>query len=295
MSPRSRPSRLAVPLAFAVLAAAHAGAAEAATPGAKRATPQDQADLEVLRHSVGQYTAVERAEVAKLSAAIDGLSSDKAILAAFKARDRAALLELARPKFEVLTRKQGITHWYFLDPPPARTCFLRVHKPEQFGDVVSRDTFSAAIKTGRIGSGKELGKTAFALRVVKPIREGGKIVGYMELGEEIGHFILRMKDQTGDDYGIFAHKEKLDRKELARVQKEDRWDERKDMVLIDSTMWNEHLVPLDVQVENIPEGGVLLGRWQDGSRTFVAGAFPVRDAGGAAVGAIVVRHVAAKL
>jgi hypothetical protein len=267
--------------------------AAAAALASARASATDPAAEEALRRGAIEFATLERAEAAKLSKVLDALASDPVLVKAFRARDRKALLAAAAPKFERLREKQHVTHWYFLDPPPARTCFLRVHAPQLHGDVVTRDTFAQAIAFQRVAWGKELGKTAFALRVVKPVRADGKVVGYMELGEEIDDFLVRIKERTGDDFGLLIDKDRIDRKELARVLKEDHWDERPEVVLIDSTMWNDRMIQLGVAVERLPEEGLMLGTWTDGARTFDAAAFPVRDASGRIVGALVVRHASA--
>ncbi|HEX9399529.1 MAG TPA: cache domain-containing protein [Anaeromyxobacter sp.] len=249
---------------------------------------------DALARSAAAFTAMERAEVEKLSTALDALIADPAFVEPFRARDRARLLAVARPRFEKLEAEQLVTHWYFIEPEPSKTCFLRVHSPDTFGDVIARDTLAAAIATKQVGSGKELGKTAFALRVVKPIRVAGEVVGYMELGEEIGHFLARLKAQTGDDFAILADKGRIDRKELAKLRGEDRWDERRDVVLIESTVWNEATVDLGAALEKIPDGGTRIPAWIDGSGRYVGGAFPVRDAANRLVGALFVRRAADK-
>ena len=81
-------------------------------------------------------------------------------------RDRRRFLEVATPIFKELERSHGVTHLYA--HLPDRTNFVRVHRPELHGDLVERATLKAAATTGRIGAGKELGATAFALRVVQP-------------------------------------------------------------------------------------------------------------------------------
>ena len=236
------------------------------------------------------YAALEKADVEKLSAELDRLIADEALVGPFIARDRAKLLAAARPVFEKLTAQKKITHWYFIEPQASRTCFLRVHAPDQFGDRIDRETLSRAIATKKIGAGKELGKTAFALRVVKPIRSKGEVVGYMELGEEIGHFLGRMKAQTGDDYAVLADKMRLDRAALVAVRKEDRWDERPDVVLIDSTVWNEATVALGAPLAKLPPDGTRLPEWKDGHGRYVGGAFPMKDAADQVVGALFVRR-----
>jgi hypothetical protein len=267
------------------VAAIVAGCAHAAAPA--KAPPAPHASV---TRAAAVYAALEKAEVERLAGLLDGLLADTAIIDLYKARNREKLLAKAGPKFERLKAAHGITHWYFLDPEPARTCFLRVHSPTLFGDVVGRETLSQAIATKAMGSGKELGKTAFALRVVKPIRVDGAIIGYMELGEEIEHFLVKMKEQTGDDFGLLVDKKRIDRKELARVRQEDRWDERPDVVLIDSTIWNERLLDLPVPFDQIPEGGLKTGEWTEGKVKFLGGAFPIKDAAKRTVGVLYVRH-----
>lgn len=284
---RSRPVLVSAVVAAALSAACAHAAGEAQGP------PVEPAPAAVAS-SAAAYAALEQQEVDRLSRILDTLIDDPVLVAAFRARDREKLLARARKRFERLKEGQGITHWYFLDPEPSRTCFLRVHAPTLFGDVVARETFSRAIASKEIGHGKELGKTAFALRVVKPIRARGAIIGYMELGREIGDFLVQLKEQTGDDFGLFVDKKRLDRKELAKVRGEDRWDERPDVVLIDSTVWNERLVDLPVPVAQVPDKGMRTGEWIDGNRKFLGGAFPVRDAADQVVGVLYVRHPVAR-
>lgn len=276
-----RIARVAIAAVAGVVASSAHAAAPARAPGAPH---------ESVARAAAAYAKLEQAEIERLSGLLDGLIADPVYVQLYKARNREELLARAQPKFERLKAAHGVTHWYFLDPEPARTCFLRVHTPTLFGDVVGRETLSQAIATKQVGSGKELGKTAFALRVVKPIRADGAIIGYMELGEEIGHFLVKMKEQTGDDYGVLVDKQRVDRAELARVRKEDRWDERADVVLIDSTMWNERLLDLPVRFDQIPEGGIRTGDWTEGKVKFLGGAFPIRDAARRTVGVLYVRH-----
>jgi hypothetical protein len=277
-------------VALVALSGLAAGCAHAAAPSKPRPPPAPQAPHASVTRAAAAYATLENAEVERLSGLLDGLLTDPELVAAFKARDRETLYAKAKSKYERLEAAHGITHWYFLEPEPSRACFLRVHSPTLFGDVVQRDTLTRAIATKEIGSGKELGKTAFALRVVKPIRFEGAVIGYMELGEEISHFLVKMKEQTGDDFGVLVDKSRVDRAQLARVRKEDRWDERPDVVLIDSTVWNERLLELPVPFGQIPDAGVKTGEWTEGSQKFLGGAFPIRDAAGKVVGVLYVRH-----
>jgi hypothetical protein len=278
---RSRALRLLAASAIGALLV-HAGPVRAATDA--RAAVRS-----AVRRAGNAYAELERKEVERLTQELDKLLKDEKLVAAFAARDRPKVLSMARPTFEKL-KERGVTHWYFIEPEPTRTCFLRVHSPQLAGDLIERTTLSEAIATHRVGSGKELGKTAFALRVVKPISSGGKVIGYMELGEEIDHFFGRMKSQTGDDFGLLVDKRYVDRKELARVLKEDRWDERPDLVLIQSTMWDEVNIEVGGALQLLTDEGAGFKEWKEGGQSFAGGSFPVRDAGKRVVGAVFVRH-----
>jgi hypothetical protein len=250
---------------------------------------RERAEVAV-RRAAQAYAGLERKEVEKLSREIDRVVADPAIVAAFAARDRATLSALVKPHFDRLKGELRVTHWYFYDAEPARTVFLRAHDPARFGDVNTRATLTKAIETKDIGYGKELGKAAFALRVVKPVRSGAEVIGYVEMGEEIEHFLTNIKEQTGDDYGVLVDKARIDRAKLAAVRGEDRWDELPDVVVIDSTMWNERNITLGMPLSKLPADGAFLGEWKDGSARFLGGAFPMRDAENQVVGAVFVRH-----
>lgn len=266
-------------------AAIVAGCAHAAAPAPAKVAAPPHASV---TRAAAAYAALEKAEVDRLSGLLDGLLADPTLVGLFRAGNREKLLEKAQPKFERLKASHGVTLWYFIGAD--RIGFLRVHSPTLFGDTIDRETLAQAIASKEIGVGKELGKTAFGLRVVKPIRADGAIVGYMELGEEIQHFLAKMKEQTGDDYGLLVDKRLIDRKELARVRQEDRWDERPDVVLIESTIWNERLLDLPVPFDQIPDGGIKTGEWTEGKVKFLGGAFPIKDAAKRTVGVLYVRH-----
>jgi hypothetical protein len=269
-------------LAPAALAAALLGSA----PGPALAKGADAP----LRAAMKAFDRAEDDTIRAFSKELDALVAAPELVAPFRARDREALLAAARPVFERLRAQYGLSHFYFLDPAPARTCFLRVHKPSLFGDVVNRVTLTQAIGSQKLGAGTELGKTAFALRVVKPIRDGGKVIGYMELGEDIDHFVERVKRDTGEDFGILVDKTLVDRAELARVRSDDRWDERPDVVLVVSTMWDEKQIDIGRPLAKLTEKGTPVRTWKDGARTWAGAAYPLHDAGRQLIGAVFVRH-----
>jgi HAMP domain-containing protein len=237
--------------------------------------------------------AAERAEVEKLDATARVLSAHPGLAEAFAARDRARLLSLAAPLFAALRAEHGMTHLYFVTPEPAPTCFLRVHQPDQFGDVIARATLAKAAETKQVASGKEVGRSAFALRVVRPwYGADGKLLGYLELGEEMDRFLDHLRAQTGDHYALAVDADAADRRTWtsARMAAAAERRGRARTVVLDATTPDESLFDLDRGLDAVPEGGLLLDEQAQDGRIVARGVVPVRDAAGRPFGALFVLH-----
>jgi hypothetical protein len=250
------------------------------------------ATLETLQDAADVFAGHERSEIERLASMLDPLLANAQLREAFVARDRERLLAAAAPLFATMTERDRITHWYFVEPEPSRKVFLRVHRPELFGDRVDRATFLQAVATGDLGAGKELGQTAFALRVVRPWVHGGKLLGYVELAEEIDHFLAAMKERTGDEYGLAVKKKFLDEQAWGRVlgTRSNTWGDRPEVVVVGTTTFTDGIIDYPGDVETIPEHGGGLGAVERGDRTYLRGIFPVRDAAGRQVGGLFVLH-----
>jgi hypothetical protein len=188
-----------------------------------------------------------------------------------------------------LSERDRITHWYFIEPDG--TVFLRVHHPQLRGDDLNRRaTFRKAAESRELGAGKELGRTAFALRAVRPWIVDGELVGYMEVAEEIDHFLAAMKARTGDDYGLLVKKKFLDSQAWANVlgPRSNTWNDRPEVVVVDTTTFTEGIVDFEGDIEALSDRGESLGRVERGDRSFARGIFPVRDAAGRKVGGLFV-------
>ncbi len=234
--------------------------------------------------------ALQRSDVASLDATLGALQADGELRRAFLARDREGLQRLAAPRLEALRQRDGITHMYFIDAD--RRVFLRAHKPELSGDRLERVTLRQAAETGGLGAGLELGQTAFALRVVRPWIVDGERIGYMELAEDVGSLLVRLKRDTGNELAVLARKEGLDRATWTRIHQpaRDTWDARADVVVVDTTTFSEGLVDFQGRVDALPpEGQVLEEEIRDG-RALIRGVFPITDAGGRVSGVLAVLH-----
>ncbi len=130
------------------------------------------------------YAGLVRASTNKLSLALLGILENREMLSAMHEKDRARLLAVMQPIFEQLRSQHHITHLYFHDNQ--RKNFLRLHKPEQYGDTIDRFSVLQAEKSGERASGAELGVMgSLTVRVVMPLWDGDTQIGYIELGEEI--------------------------------------------------------------------------------------------------------------
>jgi len=252
----------------------------------------ERAGLDALQGANAVFAAQERAEIEKLAATLDALLANDELREAFVARDRERLLAAATPLLSTMRERDRITHWYFHTPGPELQVFLRVHRPRVNGDRVKRVTLARAVETRELGAGKELGKTAFALRAVRPWIHEGEVIGYMELAEDIQGFLASMKARTGDEYGLLVKKSFLDEAAWATAlgTRANTWNDRPDVVVVDTTTFTEGIIDYAGDVSAIPDEGQLLGTVERNERRWVRGIFPVRDATGRQVGGLFVLH-----
>ena len=245
---------------------------------------------EALRGASAAYEDLEKNEVEKLTVILDTLVANTALRDAFAARDRDKLQAIALPIHQVLKADHGIGHWNFVDAETKRM-FLRPHLPAKHDDVIERPALNKAIERRENSVGKELGKSAFALRVGRPFwGADGKLIGYIELGTEVDHFLGRMKIQTGNAFAMFIQKKLVDESEWARTRGKARntWNDWPTVVLANSTTSDELLD--EAAIAGAGADGTILDEVERNGAYFARGVFPVRESSGKIVGGLVVRH-----
>jgi len=207
--------------------------------------------------------------------------------------DRAGLLAEARPIFDELKARHAITHMYFITTDG--TVLLRVHKPEEYGDRLTRATYLKAAATRDTASGLEMGKNFFSLRCVTPVLADGKLLGYLELAEEIDHIFLRMKEITGHDIALFLPQSYLKRFDTAVAM-----GEKSDFaVLYPSTPYL--IMPPTQHADGFLHQGLkefLVRAADHGQARYIVSAGPIQDAFGETAGVlfsqtVVTQHYAA--
>lgn len=238
------------------------------------------------------FKSLERAHLEKLAAAAGVVASDPEFTKALESQDRARLLKMSRGTYARLNTENGVSHWYFEQKPEdGGAVILRVHRPEKFGDVIQRDTYRQAVMTGR-GQGLELGKTAFALRHVEPVKgANGSPVGYLEMGEEINTFLRSLQIADGGEYSLVIMKSALPPgseaswEEIRAVYPNaGEWSQRSDTLLVDSTTSKPYV--WEGSPDDLDEDGRIASTRIDGERVLVDGAFPVFDAERRVIGAV---------
>lgn len=228
-------------------------------------------------------------EAKLVEAVVDSLEKDAELRKAWLAGDREALLTSALPRFEEIRARYRITHCYFLDREGV--CFLRVHNPPRYGDTVARTTLTEAARTGQTVSGLELGPFGtFTLRVVRPWHIDGQLVGYIELGEEIKHAAMALKNILDAELFFAINKSCLNWSEwqegLKMTGLAGEWDLAEDFVFVDRTLDEvpqeliEHL-----SVVHAEHAGREFS-FSHGSRIYRCGILELKDAGGRDVGDI---------
>lgn len=225
------------------------------------------------------------------SAALEALMSNQSFAERFRDGDREGLLKLTQPLFKHLEQQNGITHWYFINTD--KTCFLRVHHPSLYGDTVTRITLEKAVKQKEFVYGKELGKTALALRAVHPYYYQDQLIGYMELAVEIEDFLKALKRQTHNEFGLMVKKEHLDRSKWASViqrkNTRDNWDDMNYHVLVYQTADTVKMNGFhkgNGQKYPIPETGLVLEKIRLNNKDYVRGIFPFKNAAGKMIGGV---------
>jgi methyl-accepting chemotaxis protein len=116
---------------------------------------------------------------------------------AFATQNREALGKALLPAFPTL-KEDGFDQFQFHLPPA--TSFLRVHKPEKFGDDLSgfRKTVVEANQGRREVRGLEGGVAGMGIRAVSPVESGGKHLGTVEFGFGFDKdFVKAFTERTG--------------------------------------------------------------------------------------------------
>jgi methyl-accepting chemotaxis protein len=127
------------------------------------------------------------------------------VKAAFAGRDRETLLATVEASYAELKQNYGVRQFQF--HLPDATSFLRVHKPEKFGDNLSsfRHTVVRVNKSRAPIHGIEKGVAGLGIRGVVPVESDGQHIGSVEFGLSLGNELLQtFKQRSGIDATLYV-------------------------------------------------------------------------------------------
>jgi signal transduction histidine kinase/ActR/RegA family two-component response regulator len=233
-----------------------------------------------------------------MEALAPALEEAPGIANAWQRRDRAELLQGAAPFLEAWRARFGISHCYFIAPD--KTCFLRVHQPDQFGDTIQRYTMAKAATSFKPEHGLELGPLGtLTLRMVAPWRINGELTGFVELGMDVQTLTPTLAKVMGTDLFWVVSKESI-QKAVARLGDSPAaplpGQERFDNAVLMAGSAKEvpaQLVAFINQPHAKHKGQIFL--FSEKGRDWNAGQLPLIDAGGNTVGGIfIIDDISAK-
>lgn len=220
-----------------------------------------------------------------MAAQLQFIASDPGLIDAWQSRNRTELYNRASSIFQEVNTGFNVTHFYFIEPD--KTCFLRVHSPARFGDEITRFTLNDVVVNAKSSFGIELGPLGtFTLRVVYPWVRNGKLLGYLELGEEIEHLTPRLKEISGLDLIFTVDKSNLVKEKwqsgIKFLGKAGNWDEFSDFVITGKT-----IKTLSSELKNIVQQNhrqAILRRISLNNRLMSVYSHPLKDVSGRQVG-----------
>lgn len=220
-----------------------------------------------------------------LSSTLETITYNNEIKDIFFKKDKQTLFNSVNQLFYQIKNNYGITHFYFI--LPNGDCFLRVHNEKIFNDKIERTTFKNAKTNQKLEKGIELGRTAFALRAIMPVYKDNQLLGYIELGEEINHFLSSLKNSTNKDYALYAKKKFINKENWDAVKQNSKernnWYDLNEYLLLDSTKNEEinkiqELYFTEKNIKELEDSAFTVRIFKLNGKTFACGGFFIQDA-----------------
>lgn len=163
------------------------------------------------------YRDAAETRLSALRMAADLVVANKDITAALARDDRPALMSQVLPLYnDVLKPRYGLTQFNFWTPPAK--LFLRSVDPKEFGTDGSnaRRSIVTAIERRTSVSGMEAAIGGrLGVRAIAPIYDGTRLVGVVELGDDVFSLLQRAREVTGVEWSSGLDKKRSD--EVERI------------------------------------------------------------------------------
>lgn len=224
-----------------------------------------------------------------MRAVLQAVMSNEAVERAFVKGDRKGLARQGGALFETLRTEHRITHLYFTGADLVN--LYRLHSPGEFGDQINRMTMVRAREQEKTVRGLELGPLGtLTLRLVAPWRRDAKVLGYLEIGEEIEHLLDEIGDSLSVDLAVLVEKRFLLPEQWQRgmslMERHGDWNRFDTHVALAQTT-----ARLPAALDDRTFGKLLAGDTvglQEQARKLHVALLPLDDAGGRHIGELVV-------
>lgn len=156
--------------------------------------------FELLNREV-ESTMSEQLEASRMS--VLSVANNTEVARVFAERDREALLDMLGPSYKSV--EDVVSQFQF--HLPDSISFLRLHKPEKFGDDLTefRDTVNQANEKKEVVMGLEAGVAGYGFRVVAPVNYEGAHVGTVEYAGNFDQvFLENIKKDFPGEYFIYT-------------------------------------------------------------------------------------------
>ncbi|EFK10504.1 PAS domain S-box protein [delta proteobacterium NaphS2] len=166
---------------------------------------KEEEKKELLRYyDIFRVSVRQKAEQALAMATV--IAENPIIEDLFWKKDRSGLLDYVRPLFEKLQNDFGIKQLHFHILPGKS--YLRVHKPEQSGEMIAyRTSIMDVLKTGQGTKSLEWGLTGLGIRGIVPVFRNKELAGSMEIGYPFGRsFLEKQTKRWGPDFSVYEKK-----------------------------------------------------------------------------------------
>jgi methyl-accepting chemotaxis protein len=160
----------------------------------------EKKELDGYAHSISVAIAAAGSNAEAMSALVANIPL---VQEKFAAGERSYLTNLFQPSYKVLAHNYDVEQFQFHTPPAI--AFLRLHKPEKFGDDLSsfRHTVVNTNETRKPVRGLEGGVAGLGVRGMVPVFNGSKHIGSVEFGMSFGQpFFDAFKAQNGVDVSL---------------------------------------------------------------------------------------------
>ena len=224
-----------------------------------------------------------------MRAVLHSMQGNPAIARAFADQDRDALMREAGPLFQTLRAETRITHLYFNSSELVN--LVRLHSPEEFGDEILRITTVQARRQNKTMHGLELGALGtLTLRVVTPWPSVQGPLGYVEMGEEIGHLVQEIHESLSVNLFVLVDKKLLPARQweqgMTMLKRQGSWDRFSGQVMVAQTMAETPAAMNDSVLKVLHAGATHM--LSEGGQTLHLAMLPMTDAAGQRIGDIVV-------